>query len=726
MGEIYTNGTLAGLTITNLYNSYLQRTQNAAKKTDGTVLASASYAYDTAARLTNATDGTYSAAYTYLANSPLINQITFQQSGSTKMTTTRQYDYLNRLLAISSTPSAAGLMPLSHEYQYNDGNQRTRITLSDGSFWVYEYDPLGQVKSGKRYWSDNTPVAGQQFEYAFDEIGNRTSTKAGGDAFGSSSALRSATYTPNNLNQYSSRTVPDKVDLLGIANASASVTVNSSSADYRRAEYFQELLSVNNGSASQWPGVTNIADLGGTKATNSGNVFVPKTAENFIYDRDGNLLSDGRWTNKWDAENRLIQMVSLSGAPSGSERRVSFTYDFAGRRIAKGAEIWTNSAWSVVLSNKFLYDGWNLVAELNGTNNAVIRSYLWGLDLSDTQQGAGGVGGLLAVNISGSGIQFAAFDGNGNVGGLYDVATTNWSAKYEYGPFGELIRATGPMAKGNAFRFSTKYQDDETDFLYYGFRFYNSSTGRWLSRDPIEERGGLNVYGYVGNQPVCQIDPLGLRIYIVAPNVGDLDYTHFDDYVLSGFQRIIGDCAKLHKDPIIVEEEVRFIWWTRKTGKKRLVGWQIYYTDEKPNCVCKPCWKTLKGALGVSLPPRHIYISRPWDRFQHGPLTDYLSNASESRGVVTIFEGISSVLPEVGSDGSIVRNPAPFEVVLWHEAIGHGYLDLGPHADEPWNRRGGGGQDPIILEENNARNCLRLQGIQINDRVPTYYGWKDR
>jgi hypothetical protein len=44
-----------------------------------------------------------------------------------------------------------------------------------------EYDALGQVRSGRKYWSDQTPVAGQQFEYARDDAGNRTSTKAGGD-----------------------------------------------------------------------------------------------------------------------------------------------------------------------------------------------------------------------------------------------------------------------------------------------------------------------------------------------------------------------------------------------------------------------------------------------------------------------------------------------------------------------------------------------------------------
>jgi len=62
------------------------------------------------------------------------------------------------------------------------------------------------------------------------------------------------------------------------------------------------------------------------------------------------------------------------------------------------------------------------------------------------------------------------------------------------GPFGEVIRATGPMAKANPFRFSTKYQDDETDLVYYDFRYLNTSTGRWLSQDPAGERGGLNLY----------------------------------------------------------------------------------------------------------------------------------------------------------------------------------------------------------------------------------------
>jgi len=75
-------------------------------------------------------------------------------------------------------------------------------------------------------------------------------------------------------------------------------------------------------------------------------------------------------------------------------------------------------------------------------------------------------------------------------------------ANYEYGPFGEVIRSTGPMAKANPFRFSSKYQDDESDLLYYGHRYYKTSPGTWLTRDTLEEQGGLNIYNFVGKKGV--------------------------------------------------------------------------------------------------------------------------------------------------------------------------------------------------------------------------------
>ena len=62
------------------------------------------------------------------------------------------------------------------------------------------------------------------------------------------------------------------------------------------------------------------------------------------------------------------------------------------------------------------------------------------------------------------------------------------------------------------FQFSTKYYDEETGFYYYGYRYYDPETGRWPSRDPINERGGVNLYGFVGNDGVNSWDYLGLRV----------------------------------------------------------------------------------------------------------------------------------------------------------------------------------------------------------------------
>jgi RHS repeat-associated protein len=143
------------------------------------------------------------------------------------------------------------------------------------------------------------------------------------------------------------------------------------------------------------------------------------------------------------------------------------------------------------------------------------------------------VGGLLAENLAGNGVQFAAYDANGNVAALVNAATGAVSAQYEYGPFGEVIRETGSLAKLNPLRFSTKYQDDETGFLYYGYRYYNPSTGRWPNRDPLGDvvffqehsrgkkeealrqlakQAELPSYVFVQNDPEDRSDYLGLAI----------------------------------------------------------------------------------------------------------------------------------------------------------------------------------------------------------------------
>ncbi|HWV99695.1 MAG TPA: RHS repeat-associated core domain-containing protein [Candidatus Acidoferrum sp.] len=497
--ENYSGGTLAGLAVTNGYDTLMRRTNLVLLSPQSAVLGSAAYVYDAASRLQTVSDpNNNSATYGYLANSALIGQITFKQGATTRMTTIKTYDLLNRLTQISSVSSV-----VSFGYSYNNANQRIVSRLADSSYWRFNYDPLGQVISGHKFFSDETPVAGQQFDYAFDTTGNRTQTKAGGDATGSNQ--RAANYLANLLNQYTNRDVPGAVDIMGISIATNTVAVNAQTA-YRKGEYFRQQLNVSNGSTAVW---TNITVSATGQSSQSGNQFVPKTQEQFTYDYDGNLLSDSRWNYGWDAENRLVNMTN-NNASVGPQQVIRFEYDGKGRRIHK--QVWGNSAGSGSPTNdvKFVYDGWNLLGELTSANVAV-RAYLWGIDLSGSPQGAGGVGGLLEVVYYGSTTTncFVAFDGNGNVSALANAGDGTVVAQYEYGPFGELVRATGPMAKANPIRFSTKYQDDETDLLDYGHRNLNTTTGRWISRDPIGEKVGPNHYCFVANSPLNRVDILG-------------------------------------------------------------------------------------------------------------------------------------------------------------------------------------------------------------------------
>jgi len=146
--------------------------------------------------------------------------------------------------------------------------------------------------------------------------------------------------------------------------------------------------------------------------------------------------------------------------------------------------------------------------------STVVRTQVWGQDLSGTMQGAGGVGGLLAVRHDGQ-TYVPLMDGNGNVMGLQGLGGAKDGqtvARYDYDAFGNRITNTAPELDEdvNPFGFSTKFTGEETGLVYYGYRYYAPEVGRWLNRDPIGERGGINLYGMVGNDAVNRTDYLGL------------------------------------------------------------------------------------------------------------------------------------------------------------------------------------------------------------------------
>ena len=507
LSESYTAGPLTGLSVTNGFDQLLRRNALAMTVEPATLT---QFGYDDVSRLKTVTSGGGSATYGYLFNSPLVETTTLAYAGTTRLTTTKQYDLLNRLGGVEN--SAAGTAVSAHRYQYDDANLRRAITNADHSRWAFDYDQLGQLTAGKKYWADGTPVAGQQFEYDYDDIGNRNWTKCGGNASGTE--LRLSWCTNNLLNQVTNRGVPGWVTLLGSATNTATITVNNQRAG-RQGDYWWLEMPVNNATGSVWLPITNLAILNrGTNAdfavTNTGNLFLARNEESFAHDADGNLTNDGRWSYTWDAENRLVQMTAISAV--GPKQQLRFEYDGQDRRISKTVSNFLDGTWQLESQQRFLYEGWLLVAILDATNS-LDRSFTWGLDLSETAQGAGGVGGLVSMTVhrgTNAGTYFYSYDGNGNVVGLMNASSQQVVARYEYGPFHELLRATGSLAHQNPFQGATKFKDWETGLDYYGYRYYDPSNGSWISRDPVEEMGGLNVYGYLGSDPQNKTDFLGL------------------------------------------------------------------------------------------------------------------------------------------------------------------------------------------------------------------------
>jgi YD repeat-containing protein len=317
--ETIAGGTLSGWLVVNEYNARLQRTHQRLRE-GGTTRQEARYGYDGAGRLQAMTNGLVAglrAAYSYLTNSDLVGTLALTNNGTARgLVTSRDYDRLNRLRTISSKAygTAAPSLPVAFDYQYNAANQRTRVNREDGAYWVYTYDDLGQVISGRKYWGDGTEVAGQQFDYGFDTIGNRTGT------WGRASAV--SAYSRNRLNQYTQRTVPSVVDVQGVANPTANVTVRvvggTTYTAARKGEYYHHALTVGN---NVYPDV-EVQSLYGATQTQTGRVFNRPATEAFTHDADGNLTQEGRWTYVWDGENRLIEMKRDTDTPAGARQRL--------------------------------------------------------------------------------------------------------------------------------------------------------------------------------------------------------------------------------------------------------------------------------------------------------------------------------------------------------------------------------------------------------------------
>ena len=388
-----------------------------------------------------------------------------------------------------SSISNPQLSNVSFAYGYVPDSSLVATVTSPAHTVTNSYDPTRNVLLNKENKAGTTIVS--NYAYDVNAIGQRTDVSQSGSAFATSRDIAWG-YDPLGQVTKADSTIPGldrayQYDLIGNrVKASDSLTLPAT------PNYTSNSLNQYSAIQNQQSSIINPA-----------------------YDADGNATAyplpaqpSANSTLTWDAENRL------TSATLPDSTTVTYAYDATSRRIAK------TTATGTTL---YLYDAWNPIAiwraGLQPASSPVLQeTYLWGMDLSGSMQGAGGVGGLLSVSeISNSQISnyFPTYDGNGNVSEYLDP-TGATAAHYEYDPFGNTTVATGPNATAFTKRFSTKPLEAETGLYYYGYRYYDPATGRWPSRDPIGEEGGINLYGFVGNSPTVFIDVLGLRKQTVA------------------------------------------------------------------------------------------------------------------------------------------------------------------------------------------------------------------
>ena len=385
------------------------------------------------------------------------------------------YDALGRFSAVTST---IGTAVSGFEYSYLEGTHHVSgMRSSTGLVWSRAFEDRRDVVSAVTNLWKQTRVS--SFDYVTDALGRRVTRT---DTIG----------------------VSDAIDNRFVYNKNCEVT-NAVMGAY---SYGYEHDPIGN-RVSSYRQSLGVRVATRDYVVNRLNQYVSVTnAENDVrysaYDADGNLLTNGLWSFSWDGENRLV------AAYSNDVLLVTNVYDHMNRRIMK-----TSLAGG--RTHRYLYDGWNLIREriISGNNGELAGDdtyFIWGLDLSDTVQGAGGVGGLLLSatrNFDTFHMQVPCYDAMGNIIQYLDENGTTL-VKFAYDAFGNLVGENNISGVCLPHRFSTKYWDVETSLYYYGYRYYYPEFGRWISRDPVGTALEPVLYVFAANQPTVGIDALGL------------------------------------------------------------------------------------------------------------------------------------------------------------------------------------------------------------------------
>jgi RHS repeat-associated protein len=233
-----------------------------------------------------------------------------------------------------------------------------------------------------------------------------------------------------------------------------------------------------------------------------GNQLVSDGIWNYTYDADGNMIQevgvssgpdDGiTWTYSYDDENRLISAVEVQGSTTLTD--VVYAYDAFGNRIEENVS--GSSVPSQVI--RYAYDGSNIWADLDGSGNLVTRRLF--LDAVDAVTARISAGGTVAWYL---------IDRLGSVDALTD-STGAVIDRIDYDGFGNILSETNPSAS-DRYLWTGREFDRVTGLQYNRTRYYDPTTGRWTTEDPIGFKSGdTNLYRYERDDPTNRKDPDGL------------------------------------------------------------------------------------------------------------------------------------------------------------------------------------------------------------------------
>jgi RHS repeat-associated protein len=441
--------------------------------------------YDDLARVTSMTNplGTFTIGYK-TPISPLLESVSVPNGPTTQF----QYDASIEYRRVSQiTNTGAGNTLLSKFTYTHDANGGVKTMLREGftvpgstgssSEYVFTQDTEDQL-IGAVLRDPSTQNVIKSFGYQYDAAGNRNVETIGS----SNTALTKDTL--NNLNQVTQRGAGNTLPIRGTTNEPvAAVTINGSAAKIDKGTQFAGQANVNVGNNTVTVAATDFGQPPNTTTKQYQVAVAAGITQTLTYDINGNLLSDGTCNFEWDALNRMAAIVQ-------GNNRTEFRYDGLSRRTQI---IEKNNTTGIINSNKrFVWDGLTMVEERDGAGNQLNKRYF--------------AAGFQQISGANAGSYFYTRDELGNIRELVSSSGTI-RARYDYDPYGQRVKLSGDL--DSDFGFTGHYEHAITGITLAPFRAYSSNLGRWLSRDPIGEAGGLNLYCYVLNSPANRYDPHG-------------------------------------------------------------------------------------------------------------------------------------------------------------------------------------------------------------------------